>query len=294
MSSFIKKNRFIRFIFFPVIHLRRKKAKAVHDGLNTLFDRFIEKVKAGEITLQADHFKGTFTMGIQTGIVKRYLLYGEYEQKLTELVIDHVDKNRDVIDVGANIGLFTVLSAKLVSHNRKVLAIEPTENALYYLRKNISQNECGEKVLIFSGVAADNPGTFTINSVVGKEEYSSLGKLDHEDAAGLTSVQVEVLGETIDSLVKKDGLEPGFIKIDTEGAEYSVLSGAMQTIKKHRPVILSEVSDRLLKSQNSSSAALFHLLRTLNYTIYEAYTLAEVNRDVFDGDIIAFPNNQES
>lgn len=291
ISINLKKNKFVRFILYPVLYLQKRVSKRIHDGLSSKFDIFLKKVDYGEILIHFEDFQGKFRVGIHSTLVKRILLYGEYEETLTHRVAKYLNKKKDVIDVGANIGLFTVLFSKTIENDNRVLAIEPTQNATKYLEENIRQNNCSEKVIIFNGVAADKPGGYVLNTIAGMEEYSSLGQLTHSDIIEKKSNLLAVPGQTIDTLVTKYSIQPGFIKIDTEGAELSVIKGAQQTITNFRPVILSEVSDRLLQVQGGSVKKLFELLHEHDYKLFNAYTMAPVCREFFDGDIIALPKH---
>lgn len=87
----------------------------------------------------------------------------------------------------------------------------------------------------------------------------------HPSAREMKFLQITVSGETIDNLVKLNSLSPGFIKIDTEGAELMVLKGALRTLETARPVIISELSDRLLAGFNSDTDEVLSLLEGKGY-----------------------------
>ena len=76
--------------------------------------------------------------------------------------------------------------------------------------------------------------------------------------------------------------------IDVEGAEFQVLSGALKTIRKFKPIIISELDDLLLQKLNSSSIHIIKLLEENDYTIQDV----EGTKIIFPftGNIIAIPN----
>src|SRR3546814_5280958 len=94
---------------------------------------------------------------------------------------------------------------------------------------------------------SDTQGTNAIHVIPGMEEYSSIGAL-HPAARAENGVQEHtVASDRLDDLVIRHDLKPGLIKVDVEGAEGLVFRGAMETLNKFRPVILSELSDPLLR-----------------------------------------------
>src|SRR3546814_12269436 len=81
----------------------------------------------------------------------------------------------------------------------------------------------------------------------GREEESAIAAL-HPAARVENGVQEHtVASDRLDDLVIRHDLKPGLIKVDVEGAEGLVFRGAMETLNKFRPVILSELSDPLLR-----------------------------------------------
>ncbi|MCB1823773.1 MAG: FkbM family methyltransferase [Candidatus Competibacteraceae bacterium] len=233
-------------------------------------------------------YYGSFEMDIRSHILKRLVVTGYYEPQLLKLVKSHIKRNVDAIDVGANIGLYTVLFANLISPTNKVLAIEPIPSVLYYLHRNIKRNNLGNQVIFFEGVSKECSGLAEIQTVIGNEEYSSMRDIAHPSAREMKFLQITVSGETIDNLVKLNSLSPGFIKIDTEGAELMVLKGALRTLETARPVIISELSDRLLAGFNSDTDEVLSLLEGKGYVVIDVLTGHRPIKP-FHGNIIALP-----
>jgi len=158
--------------------------------------------------------------------------------------------------------------ARQLRGTRRVLAIEPTPAACRLLRANVTRNGCDDRVVIFEGVAARSPGNCLLNHIPGKEEYSSTGILVHPSIAGSESTQIRVAGDTVDNLTERFGIEPGFIKIDTEGSEEQVLAGARRTMKMYRPVIVCESwPERLVSASGGSPGAVKALLKEHKYSM---------------------------
>lgn len=251
-----------------------------HTKLQEAWFHLFSAVEEGSLVVRVPEFDGSFEFGIRSDILRSLMVFREFEARLAEIVKERVDPARDVIDIGANIGLFTILMAGLIVDSRKVLAIEPTPGALKYLLRNIERNARASKVVVFNGVAAEAAKQYQMNILDGREEYSSLGMLVLPGLNQVQSSQILVPGETIDDLVDKFGLRPGFIKMDTEGSECRVLSGSRHTIQKYRPIILSECSDLLLGSSGADSQMLTGFLRSYDYAV----------EFVTSGEILAIPN----
>lgn len=188
----------------------------------------------------------------------------EYEPYLFQFLSDNLIDltGTDVIDLGANNGIFTVEFAELVGDEGRVFAFEP--------QRVIFQQLCGN---VFAN-GFDNVWTF--NLAVGKE--SGLSKIevpnyfDSENPLNLGNTSIhnptssfpweEVQMINLDSL---DFQKLSLIKIDVQGYECEIISGALSTINKHRPFIFMEVEDSQLKKFGKTGDDLFSLMESQNY-----------------------------
>lgn len=241
-----------------------------------------------DVVVRVDAFDGIFKMGPASHLLHRILMTGSYEPELAAAAKAACDPKRDVIDVGANIGFFSIMLAKRLTSGR-LLAIEPTVAALTRLNSNIERNGVKDSVIVFHGLASSTDGFGEVKTFDGMEEYSTAGVVDHFAVRGVTPTFERVEQLTIDSLAKKYSLSPGFIKIDVEGYEMEVLKGASQTLSTHRPIILSELCDPLLRKNGTSSQAVIDFLRSHDYEVTDP-----LYPDVLAGkrqyaDIIAVP-----
>jgi FkbM family methyltransferase len=266
---FIRRNKILHSTFAPLVrHIksldRRPSMRA------KIFEEFFAHVE-GSVTVGLPEFGGSFQIGHRSHILRRIILSGDYEPDLKSIVTELAPKDRDAIDVGANAGLFAVLIGRSILPERRVMAIEPTPGPYRNLAANVERNGLAEKVILFNGVVGEAEGEFSLNVIEGMEEYSSLGALVHPSITGRSSKAVVVPGETIDRLVKRFNLDPGFMKIDTEGAELLVLRGATETLGTSRPVILSELNDSLLAATGSTKQMVFDLLRCAGYRVLECH-----------------------
>lgn len=292
IKQFVKRNRAAYLLLFPVIWLRRWIAKREQHRLDRYYDSIFEGVEDGSLVARISQFRGSFEIGAHSFQLKRALLHTLDGPERTELAARHVAPNRDVLDIGASIGTYTVLFSKFISSGNKVLSVEPTPRSSHYLRRNIERNGCADSVIVFEGLAANAKKSFRLNVIPGMEDYSSLGDLVHPSIRGRSFEQIEVQGDTVDNLVSRFNLVPGLIKIDAEGAEYLVLSGATETLRTHRPVILSELSDLLLGTFDHTSQMVVELLEDAGYEVSDALDPGTPVAERFDGDILAVPRGR--
>lgn len=162
--------------------------------------------------------------------LRRELKYGEKEIALIPYLID---KNKVCLDVGANVGVYSELMSR---YCEKVHAFEPNPKIYSILQRCSSQNvECHQIAL------SDSDGRSELRIPRTKKGHSNQG-------SSLSKVKVPDNYDAIEvSTVRLDSLNLGtigFIKIDVEGFELSVLDGAKNTLDRYRPTLLIELEER--------------------------------------------------
>lgn len=289
MALSLRQSKLLRILLYPALAIRRYKSCCRDAIKNEVLDN-LGQLLTDDSVVTLPQFRGSFTMGSQSQLFRDIVKTRDYEPQLAWVFTNHLPADRDVIDIGANIGLYTVLFAKMPG-DRRVLSIEPTPNALVRLRKNILLNDVQEKVIIYGGVASDHSGDAEIKTVAGQEEYSTMGSLTHPHIAGAHHEIIQVSSATIDGLTAEHHLNPGFIKMDVEGMEHIVLKGMTEVLKHQRPVILSELSDPLLRKNGSSSLEVVKFIEDYGYLVTDP-----VNKNLrpgkrIYGDILCVPMN---
>ena len=144
-----------------------------------------------------------------------------------------------VMDVGANWGLHTLLLSRLVGASGRVIALEPLPEAFEALHWHVSANGC-RNVLPLPVAVADTEGIMRFV----RGESTSQGGLDNtrQSTSRAQNPGLDVPVRTLDSLVAElhlDGVR--LLKVDVEGAESAVLSGAQQTLDRHRPYLIVDL-----------------------------------------------------
>jgi len=142
-------------------------------------------------------------------------------------------------DIGANVGFFTLLGARLVGPEGGVVAFEPVPWCARAVARNIELNAFEHAQIHERAVGAIDGSARLL--VVGEASWSHLESTGrHADVRD--EIDVEVV--SLDSLVAAGTIPPpNVLKIDTEGAELQVVEGARETIARHRPAIVCELHD---------------------------------------------------
>lgn len=290
MHTIVRRFPLLRSLLAGPRYARRRWVAYRAAPANAVLHR-LETLAADDIKLRVDEFSGVFAVGPRSHLLHRLLADGYYEPQLAQLFKSHLAPDRDVLDIGANIGFFTVLAAKNLTTGR-VLAAEPSSAAFARLSGNVTTNDVSDRVILYNGLAAHEDSTATFNIVEGREEYSSMGDVVHPSVAG-EKVHVEtLLTKTIDTLVAEHGLRPALIKVDVEGAEGMVFSGAEQTLRKHRPIILSELSRPLLEKNGSSPEVIMAMFDRFGYDVHNPFIIGAKAGHVDFDEIIAVPRSR--
>ena len=290
LKKVVNRNPLARAALYPALAARRAFLTRKRSIQQEIVDHARELLQEDPV-FRLESFKGDFAVDPRSHNFSRLLMDGVYEPELLEIVTPYVDETKDAIDVGANVGFYSVWLAKTLKGGR-VLAVEPTKNALEKLHRNLEMNEVGDRVEVFEGVVSDEPGTTQVNTIPGKEEYTSLGEINHPSVKGIETQTQEVKSETLESLVESRRLQPGFLKVDVEGAEHLVFRGSLPVLERHRPVILSELSDELLRKNGSSSAEVIQLIRNCDYEVINPNDPAADPAKQAFGDILCFPKEK--
>ena len=164
---------------------------------------------------------------------------GEYEPHVTTVFRDRLKAGMHVLDIGANIGYFSMLSASLVKATGSVMAIEPNPNNAKLLEASRRANAF-DNVLIVQAAAGREAGLLVLNT---SHSNGTTAVLSSDLRSLIDSTTVPCF--KIDDIVSKDK-QIDFVKIDVEGAEYNALFGTSDIISRCHPTIVSEFSPDLM------------------------------------------------
>ena len=183
-------------------------------------------------------------------LIGRALRAGSYEPHITALFRQLLRPGMGVIDLGANIGYFTMLAARLVGTAGYVLAIEPN-------RQNVKLLEASRRFNKFDQVHVAQMAASSQLGILALHIFHSNGTTSNLDGDLDTLLGSETVPcVAVDNLVPPDR-RIDLIKIDVEGAEYDALQGCKQILTANRPVIISEFSPGFLQSVSKVDGATY-------------------------------------
>ena len=148
-----------------------------------------------------------------------------FDSHVLGVLHDFAEPNTALVDVGANIGWFTVIGSRLIGEGGHVFAIEPEPRNLRLLRRNVSANRCRNVTVL--PCAAGTEGRARLFR-------SAENQGDHRlEVASCRTDSVEVEVRPLDILLADNSLNIGVVKIDTQGSESAVLRGMRKLLAAH-------------------------------------------------------------
>jgi FkbM family methyltransferase len=157
-----------------------------------------------------------------TGVV---LSTGTYEPEETRLFRSKCRRGDTVIDVGANVGWYTIIASKLVGKNGRVIAFEPDPESFALLKRNVLANGCDNAILEQKALS-NTAGTLTLH-------LDEENKVMHSTVFDTKGAAIKVEALRLDDYLENRFKNVDFVKIDVEGAEPMVLEGMQRTIQSH-------------------------------------------------------------
>ncbi|MBU4612096.1 FkbM family methyltransferase [Achromobacter sp. GG226] len=199
--------------------------------------------------------------------VGKHLLVSSYEDHVTKIFQELLRPGMNVIDVGANIGYFTMLAAHLVGKEGRVCAFEPNARNVALLEASRRANDFAQ-VTVYPMGTSDQDGLLVLNSTYSNGTTSTAPA----ELEALTSARI-VPAVQLDHLVLHQQ-RTDFIKIDIEGAEYRALKGAEQILRRDKPIVVSEFSPNAMPGMSGVSGQHY-----LEFLVGLGYTLGVVQHD---------------
>ncbi|HTZ05148.1 MAG TPA: FkbM family methyltransferase [Gaiellaceae bacterium] len=182
---------------------------------------------------------GTVVLRFDEWLGRSYVQHGRsFDAAELAFMRDALAPGGTAIDVGANVGVYTVAAARHVGQGGRVLAVEADDEYVPRLRSNLARNGLAN-VEVVAAAAGSADGEVEL-IIAADRAFSSIKPLVSYRGAGATRTVPQLRLDTL----WRDAGEPGvgFVKIDVEGAELEVLAGAGDLLARCRPALVVEVN----------------------------------------------------
>jgi FkbM family methyltransferase len=197
----------------------------------------------------------------------RLIYYRSFEANERDFLIRFLRSGDVFIDVGANIGLFTLIAAKCVGPRGRVVAFEPTASTYDRLAGNVYMNGFANVDCIKLALSDARGRLRLARASGGFDAWNSLA----EPAMGRSCESEEVEVVEWDDYAKERGLAGAvtMMKIDVEGWESRVLAGGRELLgRPDAPVLQMEFTDAAAEAAGSSCRALYQRLEDYGYRMF--------------------------
>jgi FkbM family methyltransferase len=255
-------------LFHAIIYT--PKVNWVLRNINYILSPFLpSKIKlhpSGTLKVRVDKNISFNMVTNQTSYLTRELFWKKpLNFEYSSLFVELIKRVSVFIDVGANIGYYSILGCK-ANDRLKVYAFEPSTGANNYMCENLKLNKLRDRVVVEHKALSDVNGEIDFYELKNLK-FPDIYKLSGEHNIGTTkerlSVKSTVASVTLDTYVNSNNVQGvDLMKLDTEGAEAIILQGASKTIQRDKPIIICETLFNKIEGE------LERLMRSFDYSFY--------------------------
>lgn len=207
------------------------------------------------------------TKGFPDILTRHMMFEGLYQEDVLECIKNLARDGDTIFDVGGHHGLMAVVASKAVGARGCVVTFEPNPVARRFLHETLLINGVTNARIEPIGLhEKDGLFDFFVQRRRRVSWNSSFVRDFVDPDCKITPLKVQA--QTVDSYVRRTGLVPNLIKIDTEGTEIDVLRGAGETIRTYKPVLLLEMNSISADRAHTSIAEIAHFLYSHTYEIF--------------------------
>ncbi|SRR6266568_1573898 len=242
-------------LYWSIIH-RLYKLPSARKALTPLVDALKPQyVTAGGHRIYIDKHDQT--------ISQELILSGQWETFESEIFSRFVRPGDVVVDIGAHIGWYTLLAAKLVGSKGKVYAFEPDPTNFALLSKNIKANGYSNVVLIKKAVSDSTGSAHLFLNDENTGDHRIFDAADNRKSVTIEST-------TLDNYFKNSNHRIDLIKIDIQGSEMQALQGANHTINTNKNLkFITELQPGFIHLNGQKPQDYLALMRKHGFKIYQ-------------------------
>jgi FkbM family methyltransferase len=181
---------------------------------------------------------------------------GEYEGATIRSILKFVDTSKNILDIGANVGYWTLNLAQKLDSKSKVYSFEPVKANYDRIIEHLKLNSFQDKSKVFNLGLGDKDIMVDFD----KSEYDTIHKPATYNAAISLNKTGNIPITTLDKIVTAENISNvGFIKIDVEGFELKVFKGATDFLANNRPVIYGEFTPNSIQEYGNDPTDIFEI-----------------------------------
>jgi FkbM family methyltransferase len=197
--------------------------------------------------------------------VSRPCLVNRFEPAETAFVEQYLRAGMSFVDIGANIGWFSLIAAKAVGPTGQVVAIEPRPDSIERLAMSARENGFANVRTLHMALAA-RAGRSKVGAHLAGANSGGTWLITTAELARTMAVDHQLFDVDVGRLDDIDLPACDLLKIDVEGAEHLVLEGGRATLARHRPAILCEINPGPLRQVSGVAVGDYvDLLVGMNY-----------------------------
>jgi len=227
-----------------------------------LYPRHLREKYPKNVTIRYD---GEFVLPLNTRSWIEWCVFldGYFEYPMVKLFRKLVNVGDVVFDVGANIGVHTLVLSHLVGETGLVVAVEPCPPIVDKIRSVLDLNDI-KNVKLLPYALSDKNATVEL---FWRSDDTNEGQATFW-ANGATNTKAVVKTQTLDEIVRQNSINHvNLIKLDIQGAEFQALQGASDTIRQHKPILIFEC-DWNWQFSNTSLPEVQYFLEQFGYSLY--------------------------
>ena len=218
---------------------------------------------------------------------------GYYVPDLSLAIKKLVKPGMCAVDIGANVGAYTLLIAKGVGRGGKVVSFEPNPEVFRRLEHNIALNGLQDRVRLWSLALSNRRGEAVL--YVPREDFANRAISSLRKYADILTETTRVEVRTLDGVFRDLSLDRlDFLKIDTDGSDALIIQGGMETIVRYRPVIIFEANYLAHSDAGISIESVRQALKSSDYSfctvgVFGRLVPCPMHRPLPDSDIVCIP-----
>jgi FkbM family methyltransferase len=222
----------------------------------------------------------TYELDLSEGIDLAMYLFGGFEPSTRAALAKCVRPGMTALDIGANVGSHTLHLANLVGANGRVYAFEPTDFAYAKLVRNLSLNPILARRVVTQQCFLTSTNADEMPQEIWSSWPLAAGRDLHPVHLGAKKSTAGARARTLDSILADDG-NPAVdvVKMDVDGAECAVLSGASRTMSINKPIFVMEWTPYTLQEHGRSFEEMMSFFVPLGYRFFHQATGRELPSD---------------